>query len=145
MLNLMSDLRQKIVAAARECLGTPYHHQGRVVGVGLDCIGLLQHPAKRLKLTSGYDKLDYPTIPDGVTLQKHLEKAGLIEIPVDEADVGDIGGFFFGRGQLVRHAGIFSSVGLIHTWTGVGRVVEHGFDTSWRRRLAIAYRYPGVV
>ena len=33
-----------IVNAARECVGTPFRHQGRVLGVGLDCAGLVLMP-----------------------------------------------------------------------------------------------------
>ena len=36
----------EIVAAARECLGTPFHHQGRVLGYGLDCAGVAAHVAR---------------------------------------------------------------------------------------------------
>ena len=32
----------KIVAQARSWLGTPYHHQARLKGVGCDCLGLLR-------------------------------------------------------------------------------------------------------
>ena len=31
-----------IVAAARAWLGTPYHHQASVPGVGCDCVGFLR-------------------------------------------------------------------------------------------------------
>ena len=30
-----------MIAAARACIGTPFHHQGRRPGAGLDCIGLI--------------------------------------------------------------------------------------------------------
>ncbi|MDX3810210.1 MAG: peptidase P60, partial [Bosea sp. (in: a-proteobacteria)] len=34
--------RAVIVAAAREWLGTPYHHQASLRGVGCDCLGLVR-------------------------------------------------------------------------------------------------------
>jgi NlpC/P60 family putative phage cell wall peptidase len=34
--------REAIVAAARGWLGTPYHHQASVKGVGSDCLGLIR-------------------------------------------------------------------------------------------------------
>ena len=37
----MIDHNKNMIAAARACLGTPFHHQGRMPGVGLDCIGLV--------------------------------------------------------------------------------------------------------
>jgi hypothetical protein len=33
--------REAIVAAARSWLGTPYHHQASLKGVGSDCIGVI--------------------------------------------------------------------------------------------------------
>jgi len=30
-----------MIEAARRCIGTPFHHQGRASGIGLDCIGLI--------------------------------------------------------------------------------------------------------
>jgi NlpC/P60 family putative phage cell wall peptidase len=35
------ELRQRVVAEARAWLGTPYHHHGRLRGVGVDCAQLL--------------------------------------------------------------------------------------------------------
>ena len=34
--------REAIVTAARGWLGTPYHHQASVKGVGSDCLGLIR-------------------------------------------------------------------------------------------------------
>ena len=59
---------QKIVAAARACIGTPFRPQGRLPGVGLDCIGLaawavravgieVDVPARRIHLDVGDDEL----------------------------------------------------------------------------------------
>ena len=37
----MTTTRTDVVAAAREWLGTPFHHQARLRGVGVDCVGLV--------------------------------------------------------------------------------------------------------
>ena len=34
--------RDEIVEAARAWLGTPYHHQASLRGVGCDCLGLVR-------------------------------------------------------------------------------------------------------
>ena len=34
--------RERIIAAARGWLGTPYHHQASLRGVGCDCLGLVR-------------------------------------------------------------------------------------------------------
>ena len=40
--NTMSHTRPRIVALARDWLGTPYHHQASLRGVGTDCVGLVR-------------------------------------------------------------------------------------------------------
>lgn len=53
-------IREQIVASARSIIGTPYVHQGRVKGVGVDCVGTILIVAKELNLTqfeiSGYGR-----------------------------------------------------------------------------------------
>ena len=34
-------MKKQIIQTARQWLDTPYHHQARVKGVGVDCIGLV--------------------------------------------------------------------------------------------------------
>jgi cell wall-associated NlpC family hydrolase len=41
----MDEQRQRVVEVARTWLRTPYHHQGRVKGVGVDCATLLAEVA----------------------------------------------------------------------------------------------------
>ncbi len=41
----------EVVRVARTWLGTPYHHQGRVKGAGVDCAGLSVGVAKELGLS----------------------------------------------------------------------------------------------
>ena len=44
--------RDQIVSQAREWIGTPYHHQARVRGAGVDCIGLLICVCRELGLVA---------------------------------------------------------------------------------------------
>ena len=37
-----SHTRDDVVAVARTWLGTPYHHQASLKGVGTDCLGLVR-------------------------------------------------------------------------------------------------------
>ncbi|MDD5585633.1 MAG: hypothetical protein PHY92_01580, partial [Alphaproteobacteria bacterium] len=65
----------RMIAAARACLGTPFHHQGRKPGVGLDCIGLIVVALQ----AAGYDvrdRFDYSPRPDGRSLVQALEEHG---------------------------------------------------------------------
>ena len=42
--------RQDVVTAAREWIDTPFHHQARLKGVGVDCVGLVIGVARELAL-----------------------------------------------------------------------------------------------
>ena len=65
--------REQIVSVARAAVGTPWHHQGRVAGLGLDCIGLLVHVARELDLEgAGYAKTNYAHFPDQARVQREL-------------------------------------------------------------------------
>lgn len=63
-----------VVAAARALLGTPFHHQGREPGVGLDCAGVPIVVARALGLVPpGFDVEPYPATPDGVSLRAYCD------------------------------------------------------------------------
>ena len=46
-----------VVRMARTWLGTPYHHQGRVKGAGVDCGGLVIGVARFLMIGFGAESL----------------------------------------------------------------------------------------
>ena len=64
----MSDIRQKIIAEARSWLRTPYHHHGRVRGVGVDCAML---PAEVYAAVG----LMEPLVVDVYSPQWHLHRS----------------------------------------------------------------------
>ena len=68
----------KIVKLARECLGTPYIHQGRHKGVGLDCAGLVAYVLDGLNLPYN-DMRGYPRTPYEGMLKKALDNEPSLE------------------------------------------------------------------
>lgn len=52
-------LRAAIVTQALRWVGTPYHHQGRVFGVGVDCAGLLTEVYRACGLVPAIDTGNY--------------------------------------------------------------------------------------
>ena len=77
-----------IVAEARTWLGTRFHHQGRVKGVGVDCAGLIVCVAQAVGVYIT-DCSDYTRIPDGELL-KQLCDQQLISIAHHDIAVGDV-------------------------------------------------------
>jgi cell wall-associated NlpC family hydrolase len=134
--------RQDILDYARSMMGTPFHHQGRLPKVGLDCVGLLVVVARKFNLTF-HDLEGYSRLPDGVTLERELTKC-LDRIEIAEVQPGDILTFWMRKTTQIQHAGIATEHGMIHTWRMSRGVVEHGLDNDWRLQLAGAYRYRGV-
>ena len=127
------------VAAARALLGVPFRHQGRDPVHGVDCIGLAVLAARAIGLNPP-DRTDYPRQPTG---QLAPALAGYLQ-PIDLADVkpGDL--YLLAFAHEPMHLGIATDIGLLHTFSQVGRVVEHGLDAKWRRRIVAAYRLPVI-
>lgn len=120
------------IAAARSYVGVPFRHQGRTRH-GVDCIGLVVCAARDIGLTLA-DRTDYPRDPNGLL---PLEMARQFA-PVESPQAGDILLMRF-RGEP-QHVAILAGTTLIHGYASIGRVVEHGMDAKWRRRIVAAYR-----
>ncbi len=130
-----------VVRAARTWLGTPYHHQGRLKGVGVDCAGLLVGVAQELGL-SDFDVMGYTMRPDGESLRRHCDSQ-MQSITRGELAAGDVVLFTFDAHP--GHLGILSSPEhLIHAYLPRRKVVEHGMDAWWWAQAAGFYRFPGV-
>jgi cell wall-associated NlpC family hydrolase len=79
------------VAEAMTWLGTPYHHQGRVKGVGVDCGTLICEVYEKVGLMDHLDPRPYP--PDWHMHQlgqRYLEHVLSVCYEVDEPQPGDI-------------------------------------------------------
>lgn len=90
--------RGDVVAEALTWLRTPWHHQARVKGVGVDCAQFLVGVFGAVGLVSPLDLGYYP--PDWHLHQdrpRFLENLAQHADPVDEPLPGDIAMFKFGR------------------------------------------------
>ncbi|MFA6280376.1 MAG: NlpC/P60 family protein [Bdellovibrionales bacterium] len=126
-----------MIAAARACLGTPFHHQGRVVGVGLDCIGLIV-VAMQAVGRPVRDRLDYGRRPDGTSLIAALEAHGMRRASA-MIEAGDI--LLFRYDHQPQHVALATSgKTMIHAFAVAGQVVETNIGDYWQRRLVGIYR-----
>lgn len=135
--------RAQIVEAARGMIGTPFHHQGRLPGVGLDCIGLLLCTFRKFDIYPDLDVLDYGKDPDPKRLLYYMETY-LIRIPIADLLPADIPVINFERDPT--HTSIFTGRNIIHALSApsINRVVEHRYGAEWRKLTFRAYRIPGV-
>lgn len=138
--------RLNVVQEARTWVGTPYHHQARLKGVGVDCIGLEIGAGWELgSVPRSFDVTGYPKEADGVTLLR-LARLHLTEVTKDLMQFGDIivtatQGIPHHFGILVpyRHGG-FS---VIHAHREYG-VVETRLMYSPVMQFAAAFLFPGI-
>lgn len=140
--------RQDVVRAARQLLDTPYHHQGRLRGVGVDCVGLLIGVARDLGLVpSGFDVPPYPRTPDGTSLM-HLAELHMQPLQPGEAvQPGHVVVVRFD--QEPQHLGVAADyrhggLSLIHSVARPGRVIETRLMFSRAMAFVAAFQLPGV-
>lgn len=136
-------MNQLMIDAASECLGTPFRHQGRVVGLGQDCAGVLAYCLDKLGLPYT-DQHGYARTPFDGMLEKSLAaQPSLRQIPVAEADGGDVLLMRMKRApqHIAIHAGLVRGhIYIIHGSEEHGKVAHHRLDDLWRARVVRAYR-----
>lgn len=140
-----------IVSTARSYLRTPYHHQARVKGVGIDCAGLPICVARDLGLVPRrFDITGYARTPDGKSLIAYCEQwMKRIHTP----ELGAVIVTHFKGSTAPQHLGIvadyihggFSVIHAMGTADGKGRVVEQRLDEETMMRMVGLFRMPGAT
>lgn len=135
----------RVIAVARAWVGTPYHDQASVKGVGCDCAGLArgiwrelvgEEPAR----LPAYSR-DWGEVGSRETFAGFV-RPFLIEIDPMNAGPGTLLLFRMRRGGPAKHCGVLVDDGLfIHALERHG-VVTASFDTVWQRRTALAFLFP---
>ena len=137
-----------IVDAARALIGTPFHHQGRVPGVGVDCAGVPILVARALGLTApDFDVNGYSAAPDGSTLQAYCDAH------LDPAADPQLGGVVLvaWKDGPPQHLGVVvpylhGGLAMVHAESRRHRrVIETRLLFGAAMRLVRAYTFRGVV
>ncbi len=141
----MSADPKKVVAAARAWLGTPYHDQASVRGVGSDCLGLARGIWREVV---GSETLPVPPYSRdwGETGSREVlaENAARVMIRIDPAQAGPgaVVLFRMRAGAIVKHVGILTGPdSFIHSYERLG-VIEEPLTTAWARKIAFAFLFP---
>lgn len=135
------------VAEARRCVGTPWHHGGRLPGVGLDCAGLLV----AAYAAAGVDVADprrYSAVDDETALLASV--AGLCARELSFAEPWREGDCLLfrrsGPSPMYHHLGLLTAdATFLHAWStpSVMAVVETPLDEWWSQAVATVYRPQG--
>lgn len=140
--------RACVVAAARGWIGTPYRHQASLKGVGCDCLGLVRGVWR--EIVGNEPEASPPYAPDWAEAsgrERLMEAATrhLIEVSRDAFVEGDVLLFRWRDSLVAKHAAIVATrATMIHAHDGAV-VCEVALSPWWLRRLAFAFRFPGVV
>jgi NlpC/P60 family putative phage cell wall peptidase len=135
----------KVVAAARSWLGTPYHDQANVIGVGCDCLGLARGVWREVVgrepfLVPSYTR-DWGEMGPREVLAEGA-RASMIEIAPAEAGPGALVLFRMRPGAIAKHVGIMTTESrFIHAYERLG-VIEEALTSAWRRRTAFVFLFP---
>lgn len=143
--------RQKVIAEARTWIGTSYHSNARLKGVGVDCGQLLIAVYEAAGVIPAGD-CDPGTYSPEWHLHRSEEKylhwvEKYCDIVEGDALPGDIAVFQYGR--CVSHAGlVLAWPKIIHAYTGLGVIISSVqeallLDKRGQTRLRGIYRPRG--
>lgn len=140
-----TNLQAQAVAEAHEWIGTPYHDQASVKGVGTDCLGLLRGVWRAVLGPEPETPPPYSRSwsEAGSVGEPMLEAAGrhMDRIEPEDIQPGDLIVFRMRQGAVAKHCGIVVEGGhMIHSHSG-RRVVEVTLGKPWMRRAVAGFRF----
>jgi len=131
--------RVEFIEELRKWIGTPFHHQGRWRGLGVDCAGLIVMPLYDLGVVDIL-KADNRTYQRKAGHKILLERLKLVadEIPREEMELGDI--MLFTIYKYPQHLAVKSyGNNIIHVTEEYG-VIEEEIDDMWEKRFMGPFR-----
>lgn len=136
---------ESVVSAARSWLGTPYHDQASVRGIGCDCLKLARGVWREV-----VGPEPFPVPP----CSRDWGEVGAREVLADSAgrmllpaaagalEPGMLLIFRMRDRAVAKHIGILTErETFIHAYERIG-VVEQALTEAWRRRIAFLFRIP---
>ena len=136
---------ERVIAAARRWLGTPYHHQAACRGVGVDCLGLIRGVWADLYGTAPeapppYTR-DWAEALGRETLMEAAERH-LLRSDRETIEAGDVLVFRYRRDLPAKHIAIATGADrFIHAVERQG-VVEVALVPGWQKRIAARFVFP---
>jgi peptidoglycan DL-endopeptidase CwlO len=108
----------RVLATAREYLGTPYRYGGANPSQGFDCSGFVQYVFAR-------NHIQLPR-----TSHQQASAGRAVSLKIDSLMPGDLM-LFSSRGKGVNHVGIYlGNEWMVHSTAGAGKVVYEDLSTA---------------
>ena len=130
----------ELVEEARTWIGTPFKHQGRVKGVGVDCYGLIIEVSRHFGLTTfksgGYGRRPKPSLM-WAALREHM-----VEVPISDLTTGSI--LFMAFKKQPMHLAFYDNGKIIHSFSVAGRVVTHRLSEDWKSMIHGVFHFDKV-
>jgi cell wall-associated NlpC family hydrolase len=133
--------REDIVSEAHEWIGTPFHANQMVKGLGADCIGTVAG----ISIANGAILPDmprsYPMRPNG-TLKPYLDKH--FDLVSGDPQPADILLMAFGDSEPHHIALYIGNDEIIHAYAQARRVAKQKYTKYWKDKTVAAYRFKGI-
>ncbi len=137
----------RVIAAARAWLGTPYRDQASLKGIGCDCLGLARGVWREVV---GPEPFPIPPYSRdwGETGPREVLAEGarrmMIEVALAEAVLGALVIFRMRPRAIAKHVGILTGPdSFLHAYERLG-VIEEPLTHCWQRRIAFAFLFPSI-
>lgn len=149
--------RSEIIAKAREYVGTPFQHQGRLKGIALDCVGLPLCVGEDLGIIDRTgvpvlktDNANYSSQPLDAFVHLEIQRRLFQKESIEPGDV-----ITLCVPRIPCHVAIVSgtpgNLYMIHAYEGYatkkmprGGCVEHVLDSKWLKRIEGIFAFPGA-
>ncbi|MFU8836617.1 MAG: NlpC/P60 family protein [Roseovarius sp.] len=134
-----------VIATARRWLGTPYHDQASLRGIGCDCLGLARGVWREVVGDEPFPippySRDWGEMGPREVLAEGARRMMMETVPAD-APPGALVLFRMVPRAIAKHVGILTGPqNFIHAYEHLG-VIEQPLTPSWRRRIAFAFLFP---
>ncbi|WP_211242318.1 NlpC/P60 family protein [Paracoccus gahaiensis] len=135
----------RVIAAARGWLGTPYHDQASLKSVGCDCLGLARGVWREVVGPEPFPippySRDWGESGSHEVLANGAQRM-MPQVGPHEAGPGALVLFRMTPRAMAKHVGILTgSASFIHSYERLG-VIEETLTLAWRRRIAFAFLFP---
>lgn len=141
---IATDAEMAVIVEARTWIGTPWVHQGRLKGVGVDCAGLTGKVGETKGYVSSEDAnfTGYGREPDPIKMKAALDRV-FIRIVKESARPASIIWLKAG-GDRAQHLGILTERNTLIHAINFKRVEELPIEAGERNRVVACYRYRGI-